>query len=191
MHSPNVIKLPTATSTLCFLSCSLASLILHTVPNMSSQSDQQVIWTPPVITTTVYRVVMIIVSIAFIWIKYRRTARRIDGNLHHFLHQHYLCTSCTSMQGLDTPISSHYISLESNVFPKKNNSSASSSQHTTAPFTAANLGMKCREDLLPRTTTLLHLSIAPDHRTPHRDSPCPAILSHLHSAKSSRHTWKI
>ncbi|PMD55499.1 uncharacterized protein K444DRAFT_666723 [Hyaloscypha bicolor E] len=47
-------------------------------PTMPSQSNQQPIWTPPVIATIVYRVVMIIVSIAFIWKKYRRTARRID-----------------------------------------------------------------------------------------------------------------
>jgi hypothetical protein len=47
---------------------------------MSSQVDQQAIWAPPVIATIVYRVVMIIVSIAFIWKKYRRPARQIDGN---------------------------------------------------------------------------------------------------------------
>ncbi|KAE9376340.1 hypothetical protein N431DRAFT_462181 [Stipitochalara longipes BDJ] len=45
---------------------------------MSSQSNQSGIWTPPVIATIVYRVVMIIVSIAFIWKKYRRPARQID-----------------------------------------------------------------------------------------------------------------
>jgi len=43
-----------------------------------SSPDQQAIWTPPVIATIVYRVVMIIVSIAFIWKKYRRPARQID-----------------------------------------------------------------------------------------------------------------
>jgi hypothetical protein len=48
---------------------------------MSSQGDQQAIWTPPVIATIVYRVVMIIVSIAFLWKKYRRPARHLDGEL--------------------------------------------------------------------------------------------------------------
>jgi len=43
-----------------------------------SSLEQQAIWTPPVIATIVYRVVMIIVSIAFIWKKYRRPARQID-----------------------------------------------------------------------------------------------------------------
>ncbi|PMD29707.1 hypothetical protein L207DRAFT_642249 [Hyaloscypha variabilis F] len=38
---------------------------------MSSQSNQSDIWTPPVVATIVYRVVMIIVSIAFIWKKYQ------------------------------------------------------------------------------------------------------------------------
>jgi hypothetical protein len=47
---------------------------------MSGALAQQPIWTPPVIATIVYRVVMIIVSIAFIWKKYRRPARQIDGN---------------------------------------------------------------------------------------------------------------
>lgn len=45
---------------------------------MSGSVAQQPIWTPPVIATIVYRVVMIIVSIAFIWKKYRRPARQID-----------------------------------------------------------------------------------------------------------------
>jgi hypothetical protein len=48
---------------------------------MSGSLAQQPIWTPPVIATIVYRVVMIIVSIAFIWKKYRRPARQIDGNV--------------------------------------------------------------------------------------------------------------
>jgi hypothetical protein len=37
------------------------------------------VWTPPVIATIVYRVVMIIVSLAFIWKKYRRPRRQTDG----------------------------------------------------------------------------------------------------------------
>lgn len=56
----------------------------HQSSTMSSQIDQQAIWTPPVIATIVYRVVMIIVSIAFIWKKYRRPARQIDGEPHYF-----------------------------------------------------------------------------------------------------------
>jgi hypothetical protein len=47
---------------------------------MSGSLAQQPIWTPPVIATIAYRLVMIIVSIAFIWKKYRRPARQIDGN---------------------------------------------------------------------------------------------------------------
>jgi hypothetical protein len=47
---------------------------------MSGSLAQQPIWTPPVIATIVYRVVMIIVSIAFIWKKYRRPGRQLDGN---------------------------------------------------------------------------------------------------------------
>lgn len=47
---------------------------------MSGSVAQQPIWTPPVIATIAYRVVMIIVSIAFIWKKYRRPARQIDGS---------------------------------------------------------------------------------------------------------------
>ncbi|KAF8856550.1 hypothetical protein BDZ45DRAFT_691670 [Acephala macrosclerotiorum] len=46
---------------------------------MSTQSDQRSSWTPAVIATIVYRVVMIIVSIAFIWKKYRRPTRQFDG----------------------------------------------------------------------------------------------------------------
>jgi hypothetical protein len=37
------------------------------------------VWTPPVIATIVYRVVMIIVSLAFIGKKYRRPRRQTDG----------------------------------------------------------------------------------------------------------------
>jgi len=47
---------------------------------MSGSLAEQPIWTPPVIATIVYRVVMIIVSIAFIWKKYRRPGRQLDGN---------------------------------------------------------------------------------------------------------------
>jgi hypothetical protein len=47
---------------------------------MSESLAQQPIWTPPVIATIVYRVVMIIVSIAFIWKKYRQPKRQLDGN---------------------------------------------------------------------------------------------------------------
>ena len=46
---------------------------------MSSELDQQSIWTPPVIATIACRVVMVIVSIAFIWKKYRRPVRVLDG----------------------------------------------------------------------------------------------------------------
>ncbi|KAH8760168.1 hypothetical protein BGZ57DRAFT_611446 [Hyaloscypha finlandica] len=40
--------------------------------------DHPSIWTPESISSIVYRAVMIIVSIAFIWRKYRRPARPID-----------------------------------------------------------------------------------------------------------------
>lgn len=46
---------------------------------MSTAPNQPTIWTPEFISCIVYRVVMIIVSLAFIWKKYRRPARRIDG----------------------------------------------------------------------------------------------------------------
>jgi hypothetical protein len=47
-----------------------------------STPDQPSIWTPEFISSIVYRAVMIIVSIAFIWKKYRRPARPIDGTSH-------------------------------------------------------------------------------------------------------------
>ena len=62
---------------------------------MSAPPDQPSIWTPESISCIVYRAVMIVVGIAFIWRKYRRPARHIDGNCptcstslptHHTLH---------------------------------------------------------------------------------------------------------
>ncbi|CZR66567.1 uncharacterized protein PAC_16468 [Phialocephala subalpina] len=48
---------------------------------MSDQADLQSVWTPAAIATVVYRVIMIVVSIAFIWKKYRRPARQFDEEL--------------------------------------------------------------------------------------------------------------
>lgn len=68
---------------------------------MSGSVAQQPIWTPPVIATIVYRVVMIIVSIAFIWKKYRRPARQIDGNSD-------LLTPHSSLLTAHPAVSTHY-----------------------------------------------------------------------------------
>jgi hypothetical protein len=48
---------------------------------MSLSAEQPSIWTPEVIATIIYRIVMILVSLAFIWKKYRRPTRQIDGKL--------------------------------------------------------------------------------------------------------------
>ena len=53
--------------------------------NMSAPSDSTTIWTPETITNIVYRVTMIVVSLAFIWMKYRRQpVRPLDGMIHSF-----------------------------------------------------------------------------------------------------------
>lgn len=37
------------------------------------------VWTPDVIATVVYRAIMVIVSLAFIWRAYRQPSREVDG----------------------------------------------------------------------------------------------------------------
>ncbi|TVY55703.1 hypothetical protein LCER1_G005067 [Lachnellula cervina] len=45
------------------------------MPPLPAPSD---IWTPDVIATVVYRVIMVIVSIAFVWRAYRQPVRAVD-----------------------------------------------------------------------------------------------------------------
>ena len=47
--------------------------------NMSSPVDQSNMWTPEIIATIIYRVVMIVVSIAFLWKQYQQRPVNLDG----------------------------------------------------------------------------------------------------------------
>jgi hypothetical protein len=55
----------------------LSSDLLASVMSIPSNTPNP--WTPDTISTVVYHVVMIIVSIAFIWRKYRQPVRSPDG----------------------------------------------------------------------------------------------------------------
>jgi hypothetical protein len=55
----------------------LSSDLLASVMSVPSNTPNP--WTPDTISTVVYHVVMIIVSIAFIWRKYRQPVRSPDG----------------------------------------------------------------------------------------------------------------
>jgi hypothetical protein len=46
---------------------------------MSCLTSQSTIWAPDTIATVVYRVVMIVVSLAFLWRQYHLPKRFVDG----------------------------------------------------------------------------------------------------------------